>query len=1228
MAVRSSSYDVFLSFRGEDTRHGFTGNLYNVLRERGIDTFIDDEELQKGHEITKALEEAIEKSKIFIIVLSENYASSSFCLNELTHILNFTKGKSDRSILPVFYKVDPSDVRYHRGSFGEALANHKKNLKSNNMEKLQIWKMALQQVSNFSGHHFQPDGDKYEYDFIKEIVESVSSKVNRNLLYVSDVPVGLESPVLEVMSLLDVGADDAVHMVGIHGLGGVGKTTLAVAVYNSIACHFEACCFLENVRETSNKKGLESLQNILLSKTVGDMKIEVTNSREGTDIIKRKLKEKKVLLVLDDVNEHEQLQAIIDSPDWFGRGSRVIITTRDEQLLVLHNVKRTYKVRELNEKHALQLLTQKAFGLEKKVDPSYHDILNRAVTYASGLPLALKVIGSNLFGKSIEEWESALNGYERSPDKSIYMTLKVSYDALNEDEKSIFLDIACCFKDYELAKVQDILYAHYGRSMKYDIGVLVEKSLINIHRSWDDKEVMRLHDLIEDVGKEIVRRESPKEPGKRSRLWSHEDIKEVLQEKKGTGKIEIICMNFSSFGKEVEWDGDALKKMENLKTLIIKSYCFSKGPKHLPNSLRVLEWWRCPSQDLPHNFNPKQLAICKLPHSNFTLLGLAPLFDKSVVNLTSLILDECDSLTEIPDVSCLSKLEKLSFKDCRNLFTIHPSVGLLEKLKILDAKGCRKLESFPPLKLTSLERLKLSYCVNLESIPECIEECRFLTTLIVDGCARLQEIRGIPPNLKKFSATGCPALTSSSISMFLNQEVHEARDIYVNLPRVKIPKWFECQSRGESIVFWFRNKFPAIIVCIDADFCFDLLGLNVFINDENEAKQVGWDVTECCIGPSTAVFRLQMEDYLDEELLKNEWNRAEIECEYWRNECAIHVLKEQSSMEDIRFTKKRLRVWKKQRRRCPSQDSSFTSVGLDPFYEKTLVNLISLILDECDSLTEIPDVSCLSNLEILSFSECLNLFRIHHSVGLLGKLEILNAEGCPELKSFPPLKLTSLESLDLSYCSSLESFPEILGKMENITELDLSECPITKLPPSFRNLTRLQKLELDQGPESADQLMDFDAATLISNICMMPELYDISARRLQWRLLPDDALKLTSVVCSSVHSLTLELSDELLPLFLSWFVNVKVLWLEGSKCTVIPECIKECRFLSILILNGCDRLQEIRGIPPNLKRFAATESPDLTSSSISMLLNQVVFFMFSIWSLQSILMLLNLINYL
>jgi len=216
--------------------------------------------------------------------------------------------------------------------------------------------------------------NKYEYKFIKEIVEWVSSKVNRDHLHVLDVLVRLESPVLEVKLLLDVGRDDVIHMVGIHGLDEVGKRSLVVTVYNSIGGHFEASCFLGNVRGTSNEiNGLEDLQSIILSKTVGEIKL--TNWREGIHIIKRKLKGKKVLLILDDVDEQTQLQAIIGSLDWFGSGTRVIITTRDEHLLALHNIKITYKVRELNEKHALQSLTRKAFELEKEVDPSYQVLM-------------------------------------------------------------------------------------------------------------------------------------------------------------------------------------------------------------------------------------------------------------------------------------------------------------------------------------------------------------------------------------------------------------------------------------------------------------------------------------------------------------------------------------------------------------------------------------------------------------------------------------------------------------------------------------------------------------------------------------------------------------------------------------------------------------------------------------------------------------------------------------
>ena len=162
MATPSSrrfTYDVFLSFRGEDTRYGFTGNLYKALCDRGIHTFIDDEDLQSGEEITPALVKVIEESRIAIIVLSHNYASSSFCLDELAAILD-CKNKG-LLVIPVFYKVDPSDVRHQRGSYEEALTNHQRRFKSKK-EKLQKWKMTLRQVADFSGYHFKNGYPPYQ----------------------------------------------------------------------------------------------------------------------------------------------------------------------------------------------------------------------------------------------------------------------------------------------------------------------------------------------------------------------------------------------------------------------------------------------------------------------------------------------------------------------------------------------------------------------------------------------------------------------------------------------------------------------------------------------------------------------------------------------------------------------------------------------------------------------------------------------------------------------------------------------------------------------------------------------------------------------------------------------------------------------------------------------------------------------------------------------------------
>uniref|UniRef100_A0A0R0G2F8 TIR domain-containing protein n=1 Tax=Glycine max TaxID=3847 RepID=A0A0R0G2F8_SOYBN len=692
MAMRPSSssfsyrftYDMFLSFRGEDTRCGFSGNLYNALQDRGIHTFVDYKELQRGHEITSALEKGIEVSRIFIIVLSQNHASSSFCLNKLAYILNFIKGKEV--------------------VFGEALANHEKKFNANkmgfkhNMEKTEAWKMALHQVANLSGYHF--NGGGYKYEFIKRIVDLISSKINHAHLHVADYPVRLESQVLNVMSLLDVGSDDVAHMVGIHGLGGVGKTTLA----------------------------LQHLQRNLLSDSAGEKEIMLTSVKQGISIIQY------------DVNKREQLQAIVGRPDWLGPGSRVTITTQDKQLLACHGVKRTYEVELLNDEDALRLLCWKAFNLEKyKVDSCYEDM-----------------------------------------------------------SKEFFLDIACCFKEYELGEVEDILHAHHGQCMKHHIGVLVEKSLIKIGLGGK----VTLHNLIEDMGKEIVQKESPKEPGKRSRLWFPEDIVQ------GTRHIEIMFMDFPLCEEvEVEWDGDAFKRMKNLKTLIIRNGLFSE----------VLEWWRYPSQVLPNDFHPKKLAICKLPNNCFTSLKLATLLLKKASFCSSLesfpeILGKMISITQLDLEGTPIKKFPLSFKNLTRLKQLH--LGDTEGW-LLPKKGAEKVSSTVS---SNIQKLALQYCklsdeffwivlpwfVNVKEldirgnnftvIPECIKECFFLTSLYLHHCKLLQEIRGIPPNLKYFSAKNCLSLTSSCRSKLLNLELHEAGNTNFHLPGEKIPEWFEYQA--------------------------------------------------------------------------------------------------------------------------------------------------------------------------------------------------------------------------------------------------------------------------------------------------------------------------------------------------------------------------------------------------------------------------------------------------
>ena len=143
-------YDVFLSFRGEDTRNTVVDIVNNALQWRGIHTFKDDEELEKGKTIKPELLKAIEESRFAVVILSKNYASSTWCLEELVKIIDCEREKG-MTILPIFYDVDPSDLRKLKGAFAKAFDEHEKQFK----EKVDTWRAALNHVADIVGYHIK-----------------------------------------------------------------------------------------------------------------------------------------------------------------------------------------------------------------------------------------------------------------------------------------------------------------------------------------------------------------------------------------------------------------------------------------------------------------------------------------------------------------------------------------------------------------------------------------------------------------------------------------------------------------------------------------------------------------------------------------------------------------------------------------------------------------------------------------------------------------------------------------------------------------------------------------------------------------------------------------------------------------------------------------------------------------------------------------------------------------
>ncbi|KAG6648169.1 hypothetical protein CIPAW_07G129000 [Carya illinoinensis] len=426
-----------------------------------------------------------------------------------------------------------------------------------------------------------------------------------------------------MMNLLGIGLDD-VRFLGIHGMSGIGKTTLARVIYERVSCQFKARSFITCGREETKNGGLVDLQKQLLSMITGE-EINVWDDGDGINVIRKRLHKRKVFVILDDVDSEKQLEGLAGSHDWFGIGSRIIITRKDGHLLKRH-VSGIYKVKELNEDEAWQLFSLSAF---KKPHPTenYVDMSNYFVNYAQGLPLALKVLGSFLFGRTQSAWRSAWDQLQENPNEEILDVLQIGFDGLEYLQKKLFLDIACFFEGEKLdTKLMDVLES-FGYYPGINLDVLMDKSLITISYG-----KLSMHDLLRKMGREIVRRECPEDRGRRTRLWCYEDILRVLKSKNSLGSLKRIDLSWS----------------KNL----IETPDFSGSP-----NLETLNFSWCRSLSKVH----PSIGVLK--------------------RLKLLDINSCGRLKNLPDKINLKSLEKISLYNCLRLEKFPDIVGDMTSLK-------------------------------------------------------------------------------------------------------------------------------------------------------------------------------------------------------------------------------------------------------------------------------------------------------------------------------------------------------------------------------------------------------------------------------------------------------------------------------------------------------------------------------------------------------------------
>ncbi|XP_042518551.1 disease resistance protein RPS2-like [Macadamia integrifolia] len=701
------TYDVFLSFRGKDTRNNFTRNLYNALVKKRIETFMDDEKLKIGDLLSEALKKAINESRFAIIIFSRNYANSRWCLEELALIMEVWEKHHCQKVFPIFFRgVDPSDLQHQTGSFREPFGKHKKRF---DREIVERWRTALRVAAQLSesGWILRDFGD--EEKLINNIVKDVSNALSeipspKPVIEIPTDPIIENQPSTQRMlrQILECIGDPnpRFSIIGVSGMGGVGKTTLVREVNNH----------LENDLARGVEIPFETVVMVTVSATPNITSIRncITEhlglpKNSGAHVLFEALRKKKFLLILDGVWCKLKFVNIgIPHPARSNKGSKILVTSRSKDVCTDMGARKTIKVQPLTEAESWELFVEVAG--EHVVANGIKCFAEKLVGRCKGLPLAIVTVGHAMANRrGVREWANAVREMELSATNlrgmidEVFIPLKFSFDRLDDNIlRSLFLYCACFPEDYNI-KEDMILDYCVGEGLIDGLGSLAAagdkgQALIGnlkiacMLEDGEEKDSVRMHDVMRKLALWIT--ESDGNPKFLTRTG--EILKEAPQSHEWVDATRISLID-TQIEKLPKLGGTCQK----LSTLLLRD---NRILTVIPQT----------------NFLQHMDHLSVLDLSNTEKLEYLPDSLSCLVNLKVLRLQWCQSLRELPVLGNLRQLQVLDLRNCCHELDLQ-SLGDMSNLRYLDV-------SYSPVsipvgvisRLNKLEDLRLCGAYNIK----------------------------------------------------------------------------------------------------------------------------------------------------------------------------------------------------------------------------------------------------------------------------------------------------------------------------------------------------------------------------------------------------------------------------------------------------------------------------------------------------------------------------------